>query len=107
MDERRRKGLCYNCEEKWNPSHVCKNPRIYLLQVDGVAIVNGKEQEGKGEIPRVLEIKGVTKEENLEISIHAISSSPSNNIMRLLELISTLSVEILVDSSACIISWNL
>lgn len=32
MDERRKKGLCSHCDEKWNPSHNCKSPKIYLLQ---------------------------------------------------------------------------
>lgn len=32
MKERRDKGLCYNCEEKWNPSHKCKSPKLYLMQ---------------------------------------------------------------------------
>lgn len=35
MDEKKKKGLCYHCEEKWNPSHVCKSPKTYLLQVEG------------------------------------------------------------------------
>lgn len=34
MDEKRKKGLCFHCEEKWNPTHTCKNPRIFFLQVD-------------------------------------------------------------------------
>jgi hypothetical protein len=32
MKERRSKGLCYTCDEKWNPAHVCKAPRIYMMQ---------------------------------------------------------------------------
>lgn len=24
--------LCYHYEGKWNPSHVCKIPKVYLLQ---------------------------------------------------------------------------
>ena len=25
MDEKRKKGLCYTCEEKWEPNHICKS----------------------------------------------------------------------------------
>jgi hypothetical protein len=32
MRERRQKGLCYYCDEKWNPAHHCKNPKIYMMQ---------------------------------------------------------------------------
>jgi hypothetical protein len=31
MSERREKWLCYNCEEKWNPSHKCKTPKLYMM----------------------------------------------------------------------------
>lgn len=34
MDEKRKKCLCYHCDEKWNPSHVCKSPKVCLLHVD-------------------------------------------------------------------------
>jgi hypothetical protein len=30
--EIRSKGICYTCDEKWNPAHVCKVPRIYMMQ---------------------------------------------------------------------------
>jgi hypothetical protein len=31
MKERRSKGLCYTCDEKWNLAHVCKSPKIYMM----------------------------------------------------------------------------
>ena len=32
MKKRRSKGLCYTCDEKWNLAHVCKVPKIYIMQ---------------------------------------------------------------------------
>ncbi|KAE8665795.1 hypothetical protein F3Y22_tig00112528pilonHSYRG00009 [Hibiscus syriacus] len=32
--ERRLKGLCYNCKEKYGPGHICKGPQFLLLVVD-------------------------------------------------------------------------
>ena len=37
MDERRKKELCYNCDEKWGPRHKCKNVKLFLLE--GIDIV--------------------------------------------------------------------
>ena len=37
MDERRKKGLCYNCDEKRGPRHKCKNVKLFLLE--GIDIV--------------------------------------------------------------------
>ena len=31
MEERKKKGLCYNCDEKWDPDHKCKNAMLFLL----------------------------------------------------------------------------
>lgn len=32
MDEKRSKGLCFHCSEKQNLDHVCKKPKLYLIQ---------------------------------------------------------------------------
>jgi hypothetical protein len=32
MEERRKKGLCYNCDSKWNPGHRCVAPKLFLLE---------------------------------------------------------------------------
>ena len=31
MEKRKKKGLCYNCDEKWGPGHKCKNVVLFLL----------------------------------------------------------------------------
>ena len=32
MDERRKRGLCYNCDDKWGVGHKCKNAKLFLLK---------------------------------------------------------------------------
>ena len=32
MTERREKGLCYNCDEKWGNGHKCKSARLFLME---------------------------------------------------------------------------
>lgn len=32
MEERRRKGLCFNCDEKFQPGHQCKSAKLFLLE---------------------------------------------------------------------------
>lgn len=96
MDLKRRKRLCYHCEEKWNPTHVCKNPKVYLLQLD--ESVEGEEEHEYG-LESMHKCEEVQKSggEDLEISIHAISGCPSNNAMKLLGNIGFFSIEILLD----------
>ena len=32
MEERRKQGLCYNCDEKWQVGHKCKGAKLFLLE---------------------------------------------------------------------------
>ena len=31
MEERKKKGLCYSCDEKWGLGHKCKSAKLFLL----------------------------------------------------------------------------
>ena len=33
MEERRKKDLCFNCDEKFQPGHHCKSAKLFLLEV--------------------------------------------------------------------------
>jgi len=53
MQERREKGLCYYCDDKYNIGHKCNQPKVYLLKgweikdVAGPAEQGGQIQEGE------------------------------------------------------------
>lgn len=32
MEERRRKGLCYYCDEKYNAAHRCQRGKVFLME---------------------------------------------------------------------------
>ena len=32
MEERKKKELCYNCDDKWAPGHKCKQATLFLLE---------------------------------------------------------------------------
>ena len=32
IEERRKKGLCFYCEEKWHNGHKCKSPKVFLME---------------------------------------------------------------------------
>jgi hypothetical protein len=40
MEERRKKGLCYNCDAKWQYGRRCQNPKLFLLEALEVLEVN-------------------------------------------------------------------
>ncbi|XP_041009475.1 uncharacterized protein LOC121253540 [Juglans microcarpa x Juglans regia] len=100
MDEKRKKGLCYHCEEKWNPSHVCKNPKLYLLHgseavaedITDEVFYDSIEPEETG--PKLL------LGSNPEISLNALTGTPCPNTMRVRGKLGTSMVVILVDSES-------
>lgn len=99
MRERREKGLCYNCEEKWNPAHRCKFPKLFLM--------HGLELHSDDKLDEVYFDSSDGVEPILDptlqddpvpaISLHAISGSLSPNTMRLVGLINNQQVVILID----------
>jgi hypothetical protein len=32
MEERRKNGLCYNCDSKWSPRHRCVAPKLFIIE---------------------------------------------------------------------------
>lgn len=76
MDEKRRKSLCYHCEEKLNPAHVFKNPKLYLLQLDESAEGEEEHEYGPESVHKCEEVHQ-SQVEDLELSIHAIYGCPS------------------------------
>ena len=49
MQERRRQGLCYNCDEQYVRGHVC--PRLFYLEADDFAV--DKELPAEDAVPAV------------------------------------------------------
>jgi len=70
MQERREKGLCYNCDEKFQPGHRCNRPRLFLLE--GVEL-EGPEEIRVEEVVQKEEPEAVPQEAELPgISLHAL-----------------------------------
>ncbi|KAF5471969.1 hypothetical protein F2P56_008726 [Juglans regia] len=99
MDDKRKKGLCFHCDEKWNPNHTCKNPKVYIMQGDNEDKVEDNAVLREESVPETQELD-LQDSEVLEVSIHAISGCVNSNAMKLLGRIGSFTVEILVDSGS-------
>lgn len=78
MADRRAKGLCYNCPEKFHRDHHCTMKGIYLLELE-----EGEDEEG---IP--------------EISLHALIGIRSGRTMQLHVWLAGKTLLALVDSGS-------
>jgi hypothetical protein len=102
MKERREKGLCYYCDDRWIPGHKCKSPRLYLLSglhLPSEDLCEEVYYDSSDAAVPIPEFDVVACKEP-EISLHAISGSLGANSMRLMGLLQKQQVSILVDSGS-------
>uniref|UniRef100_A0A7N2KR02 Uncharacterized protein n=1 Tax=Quercus lobata TaxID=97700 RepID=A0A7N2KR02_QUELO len=91
MEERRRKGLCYYCDEKWQPRHKCKGLKLFMIdEVQEVCQV----EVGDEELTTKLQLN------QADITLYALLGSPSPGTMRVLGQIRGHWVVILLDTGS-------
>ncbi|KAA8540139.1 hypothetical protein F0562_026831 [Nyssa sinensis] len=90
IEERRKKGLCFHCDEKIGPRHFCK--KLFILE----ACYPNEEDAGNDELdPDVDSIEEVST-----ISLHAITGTPSPQKIRVRGLSGRYRVTILIYSAS-------
>ena len=47
VNEKMRKGECFTCEEKYNPTHVCKNRQFRLMIMEEEEEGDPRSQQGE------------------------------------------------------------
>lgn len=77
LEDKRAKGLCFRCNEKYTRGHVCKRKQLYTME----------GEEDKNEQSPELEAKEGLRddqlhEEELQISLKALTRSISYRTMR-------------------------
>ena len=98
MEDRKKKDLCYNCDDKRALGHRCKNATLFLLE--GIEMVQDSScEEQLIEIEDGVTIARVQEEEiDVEITLYALVGSPIPGTMRVKRRIKTVSLVILVNS---------
>ena len=88
MEERKKKGLCYNCDEKWALGHKCKNAMLFLLDYVELAQENTNsgvhltELEENGYADQIRQVG--QDQEDAEITLYALSGIPTSGTMRVM-----------------------
>ena len=105
MEDRKKKGLCYNCDDKWSPGHKCKSAKIFLLEgIDlgldpqsGVKITELEEDLGSSRAEK--EDTNANPEE-VEITLYALIGNPTPGTMRIRGKINGVSMVVLLDTGS-------
>ena len=98
MEERKKKELCYNCDDKWAPGHKCKQATLFLLE--GVEVTSDSscnEQFVKIDNGGCME-RRQDEEAKPEITLFSLVGSTTPGTMRVKGKVNSVSLVILVDS---------
>ncbi|KAH0748653.1 hypothetical protein KY290_027885 [Solanum tuberosum] len=100
MEERRSKGLCYWCEEKYMPGHNCrKGKQLYLYEVDEEEEEEPQEEEYR-EVHEANIEEGDGTLEGAQVSVHALSRVHDYRTMRVRGSSKGKVIHILIDTGS-------
>ena len=96
---KRELGLCYKCDEKYTPSHVCQFGHINFILADESYseeyLIQDVEKEGLDDQGQLLE-----NDEQIKISLNALSGNVSFKTIRIKGFIKNREVSMLIDSGS-------
>ncbi|KAJ1421315.1 Retrotransposon gag domain [Sesbania bispinosa] len=92
LNERQKKGLCFNCDEKFGPNHVCKNKRYQIMILEEDENEPG-EEEGEIEVEE-MECRA------LQLSLNSMMGFTSKRSIIALGEIKGRPVHVLIDCGA-------
>ncbi|KAJ1397185.1 Retrotransposon gag domain [Sesbania bispinosa] len=77
FQEKSRKGLCFRCDEKFGPGHVCKNKQLQVLILEEECIEEEEEESNGGQDGEELEHKV------LQLSMYNITGLTSKKSLKM------------------------
>nr|TKS12805.1 hypothetical protein D5086_0000060320 [Populus alba] len=92
FEDRRLKGLCFWCDDKFVPGHRCRNKKVYSLSVL-------EEEEGSPE-EEIIEEAASSREVTPHISLDALEGTVGLNTMKVNGKMDKTTVCILIDSGS-------
>lgn len=95
---RKAKGLCFNCDEKFSPSHKCANKTLLLLQWDDDSVDNSYQEGTK--ILVELDTSPHSEDQSLKHSLNAMNSTAVSGTMRFMGIVNGHPVKILLDGGS-------
>ncbi|KAG7944870.1 hypothetical protein I3843_15G125100 [Carya illinoinensis] len=102
MQERREKGLCYYCDERFQSGHKCNKSKLFLLEGMKIEEIEDEEIDESMAILNLEESKEGEEEkgELLGISLNALAGAYALKTMRIAGVINKISVITLIDTGS-------
>lgn len=108
FQRKRERGLCFKCDEKYSPSHRCKNKEVRELRVllvngaEEIELVQGSvsEEEIEEDTPEVGEVAKLEVGEVVELDLKSMIGFSTPGTMKLMGKIKERDVLLLIDFGA-------
>ena len=106
VEDRKKKGLCFHCDEKWQPGHNCKTPpKLYIMES---FLLNSDSKPTCQDLSDPKTIKATPEPQIsdslfdvvVEITLYALVGTPASGTMRLKGKINGHWVIILIDTGS-------
>ncbi|XP_026383409.1 uncharacterized protein LOC113278901 [Papaver somniferum] len=91
MSKRRSQGLCFNCDDKYQPGHRCKSQQLFLMVAD-----NEADEVEPSQVP--MEEQFV--DSDMEISCHALTGNANPDTIRIPGFIKKKAIIVLIDTGS-------
>ena len=89
LEERRAKGLCYNCDSKYSKGHKCSEKKLFYIDCE-------EEEEEEEEVEQILD----TEETTPTISCHALAGISTPQTLKIEGYLKKQKVTVLIDSGS-------
>ncbi|MCH91062.1 transposon Ty3-G gag-pol polyprotein [Trifolium medium] len=100
MDERREKGFCFNCDERFSRNHRCKARFLLLIADDDDDSLELNHQELLDEVGSALIGLDPGEADPTQLSFHALSGIQTAQTIRVLGQIESNLIQVLVDGGS-------
>ena len=94
IQDKRVKGLCFRCDEKFSPGHRCKHKSLQVLTVCD------EEESGREAEKEDVEEQERPHLDVAEVSLNSVVGFTPNHTMKIIERIGEQNVVVLIDSGA-------
>lgn len=95
MEDRRTKGLCYNCDAKFSPQNKCPNRRLLLLQWD-----EDLQECFESSLESIPELDHLLTQEFQSLSLHAMDSKLIFGTLRFTGYVNGHAIQVLLDGGS-------
>ncbi|XP_052172235.1 uncharacterized protein LOC127788163 [Diospyros lotus] len=101
MQKRCEQGLCFNCNEKFTPSHKCKVAQSFLIEAkDPQKKEKNEESDPQMSFNMPAANSGIEAEDLPEVSLHVLVGSMGPQMMRVTAMLKGKVASLLIDNSS-------